>query len=142
MSLGLWCCLHFTLKTSILCVICLLIQPTIQLSHQICPCHSSWLMAQQRLVFHHKSLSLHQPLFTLSAVTSHSSLSLCLSLCSGMDMDERTRQMKLKMKKYKQGAGSDSRLEQDYHKVKTCADMLLVCTLELHVHGKTCLLFA
>uniref|UniRef100_A0A8C5DX32 Regulating synaptic membrane exocytosis 2 n=1 Tax=Gouania willdenowi TaxID=441366 RepID=A0A8C5DX32_GOUWI len=33
-----------------------------------------------------------------------------------MDMDERTRQMKLKMNKYKQGAGSDSRLEQDYHK--------------------------
>lgn len=25
--------------------------------------------------------------------------------------------MKLKMNKYKQGAGSDSRLEQDYHKV-------------------------
>uniref|UniRef100_A0A8C5E662 Regulating synaptic membrane exocytosis 2 n=1 Tax=Gouania willdenowi TaxID=441366 RepID=A0A8C5E662_GOUWI len=38
------------------------------------------------------------------------------SLCAGMDMDERTRQMKLKMNKYKQGAGSDSRLEQDYHK--------------------------
>ncbi|XP_022609104.1 regulating synaptic membrane exocytosis protein 2 isoform X11 [Seriola dumerili] len=38
------------------------------------------------------------------------------SLCSGMDMEERTRQMKLKMNKYKQGAGSDSRLEQDYHK--------------------------
>ncbi|XP_028326935.1 regulating synaptic membrane exocytosis protein 2 isoform X10 [Gouania willdenowi] len=36
--------------------------------------------------------------------------------CEGMDMDERTRQMKLKMNKYKQGAGSDSRLEQDYHK--------------------------
>ncbi|KAM9851896.1 regulating synaptic membrane exocytosis protein 2 isoform 2-T2 [Aulostomus maculatus] len=35
---------------------------------------------------------------------------------SGMDMDERTRQMKMKMNKYKQGAGSDSRLEQDYHK--------------------------
>ncbi|XP_075320957.1 regulating synaptic membrane exocytosis protein 2 isoform X21 [Odontesthes bonariensis] len=33
-----------------------------------------------------------------------------------MDMEERTRQMKLKMNKYKQGAGSDSRLEQDYHK--------------------------
>ncbi|KAM9851898.1 regulating synaptic membrane exocytosis protein 2 isoform 4-T4 [Aulostomus maculatus] len=33
-----------------------------------------------------------------------------------MDMDERTRQMKMKMNKYKQGAGSDSRLEQDYHK--------------------------
>ncbi|XP_054638222.1 regulating synaptic membrane exocytosis protein 2 isoform X20 [Dunckerocampus dactyliophorus] len=35
---------------------------------------------------------------------------------SGMDMEERTRQMKMKMNKYKQGAGSDSRLEQDYHK--------------------------
>ncbi|KAG7475491.1 regulating synaptic membrane exocytosis 2 isoform X7 [Solea senegalensis] len=33
-----------------------------------------------------------------------------------LDMEERTRQMKLKMNKYKQGAGSDSRLEQDYHK--------------------------
>lgn len=41
-----------------------------------------------------------------------------LSLCSGLDMEERTRQMKLKMNKYKQGAGSDSRLEQDYHKVR------------------------
>uniref|UniRef100_A0A8C4F3V3 Regulating synaptic membrane exocytosis 2 n=1 Tax=Dicentrarchus labrax TaxID=13489 RepID=A0A8C4F3V3_DICLA len=39
-----------------------------------------------------------------------------LFLCLGMDMEERTRQMKLKMNKYKQGAGSDSRLEQDYHK--------------------------
>ncbi|XP_058504820.1 regulating synaptic membrane exocytosis protein 2 isoform X11 [Solea solea] len=36
--------------------------------------------------------------------------------CEGLDMEERTRQMKLKMNKYKQGAGSDSRLEQDYHK--------------------------
>ncbi|XP_056142236.1 regulating synaptic membrane exocytosis protein 2 isoform X2 [Lampris incognitus] len=35
---------------------------------------------------------------------------------SGMEMEERTRQMKLKMNKYKQGAGSDSKLEQDYHK--------------------------
>ncbi|XP_019946583.1 regulating synaptic membrane exocytosis protein 2 isoform X37 [Paralichthys olivaceus] len=35
---------------------------------------------------------------------------------SGMDMEERTREMKVKMNKYKQGAGSDSRLEQDYHK--------------------------
>ncbi|XP_061772447.1 regulating synaptic membrane exocytosis protein 2 isoform X9 [Nerophis ophidion] len=34
----------------------------------------------------------------------------------GLDMEERTRQMKMKMNKYKQGAGSDSRLEQDYHK--------------------------
>ncbi|XP_077383996.1 regulating synaptic membrane exocytosis protein 2 isoform X11 [Festucalex cinctus] len=36
--------------------------------------------------------------------------------CEGIDMEERTRQMKMKMNKYKQGAGSDSRLEQDYHK--------------------------
>ncbi|XP_041962032.1 regulating synaptic membrane exocytosis protein 2-like isoform X7 [Alosa sapidissima] len=37
--------------------------------------------------------------------------------CPGaMDVEERTRQMKLKMNKYKQGTGSDSRLEQDYHK--------------------------
>ncbi|KAM7420232.1 hypothetical protein PAMA_014772 [Pampus argenteus] len=35
---------------------------------------------------------------------------------AGMDMEERTRQMKMKMNKYKQGTGSDSRLEQDYHK--------------------------
>ncbi|KAM4568973.1 regulating synaptic membrane exocytosis protein 2 isoform 21-T21 [Fundulus diaphanus] len=35
---------------------------------------------------------------------------------SGMDMEEKTRQMKLKLNKYKQGASSDSRLEQDYHK--------------------------
>ncbi|XP_044214947.1 regulating synaptic membrane exocytosis protein 2 isoform X2 [Thunnus albacares] len=33
-----------------------------------------------------------------------------------LDMEERTRQMKMKMNKYKQGTGSDSRLEQDYHK--------------------------
>uniref|UniRef100_A0A8C6TVC1 Regulating synaptic membrane exocytosis 2 n=1 Tax=Neogobius melanostomus TaxID=47308 RepID=A0A8C6TVC1_9GOBI len=38
------------------------------------------------------------------------------SLFTGLDMDERTRQIKMKMNKYKQGAGSDSRLEQDYHK--------------------------
>ncbi|XP_016137524.1 regulating synaptic membrane exocytosis protein 2-like [Sinocyclocheilus grahami] len=35
---------------------------------------------------------------------------------SAMDVEERARQMKLKMNKYKQGTGSDSRLEQDYHK--------------------------
>ncbi|XP_073782755.1 regulating synaptic membrane exocytosis protein 2 isoform X11 [Danio rerio] len=35
---------------------------------------------------------------------------------SALDVEERTRQMKLKMNKYKQGTGSDSRLEQDYHK--------------------------
>lgn len=35
--------------------------------------------------------------------------------------------MKLKMNKYKQGAGSDSRLEQDYHKVTTRPDMPDVC---------------
>ncbi|XP_059423175.1 regulating synaptic membrane exocytosis protein 2-like [Carassius carassius] len=45
-----------------------------------------------------------------------------LEPCPGaMDVEERTRQMKLKMNKYKQGTGSDSRLEQDYHKAsKRC----------------------
>lgn len=49
-------------------------------------------------------------------------------------MEERTRQMKLKMNKYKQGAGSDSRLEQDYHKVsrgaggeESSSDMRFAC---------------
>ncbi|XP_016313664.1 regulating synaptic membrane exocytosis protein 2-like [Sinocyclocheilus anshuiensis] len=40
-----------------------------------------------------------------------------LEPCPGaMDVEEQARQMKLKMSKYKQGTGSDSRLEQDYHK--------------------------
>ncbi|XP_066434194.1 regulating synaptic membrane exocytosis protein 2 isoform X2 [Eleutherodactylus coqui] len=34
---------------------------------------------------------------------------------SSMDAEERNRQMKMKMNKYKQVAGSDSRLEKDYH---------------------------
>ncbi|XP_069587858.1 regulating synaptic membrane exocytosis protein 2 isoform X18 [Ranitomeya imitator] len=34
---------------------------------------------------------------------------------SSMDVEERNRQMKMKMNKYKQVAGSDSRLEKDYH---------------------------
>ncbi|XP_069394004.1 regulating synaptic membrane exocytosis protein 2 isoform X50 [Paralichthys olivaceus] len=42
--------------------------------------------------------------------------------CEGMDMEERTREMKVKMNKYKQGAGSDSRLEQDYHKQRSGRD--------------------
>uniref|UniRef100_A0A7N6FCQ4 Regulating synaptic membrane exocytosis 2 n=1 Tax=Anabas testudineus TaxID=64144 RepID=A0A7N6FCQ4_ANATE len=55
--------------------------------------------------------------FSIRPVSLYQPPSNCLlSLCSGMDMEERTRQMKLKMNKYKQGAGSDSRLEQDYHK--------------------------
>ncbi|XP_038131043.1 regulating synaptic membrane exocytosis protein 2 isoform X8 [Cyprinodon tularosa] len=33
-----------------------------------------------------------------------------------MDMEQKTRNMKLKLNKYKQGASSDSRLEQDYPK--------------------------
>lgn len=41
-------------------------------------------------------------------------------------MEERARQMKLKMNKYKPGAGSDSRLEQDHHKVTPCSS-LVVC---------------
>lgn len=35
------------------------------------------------------------------------------NLTGAMDIEERNRQMK--MSKYKQVAGSDSRLEQDYH---------------------------
>ncbi len=35
------------------------------------------------------------------------------NLTGSMDIEERNRQMK--MSKYKQVAGSDSRLEQDYH---------------------------
>uniref|UniRef100_A0A3B1J408 Regulating synaptic membrane exocytosis 2 n=1 Tax=Astyanax mexicanus TaxID=7994 RepID=A0A3B1J408_ASTMX len=34
---------------------------------------------------------------------------------SAMDVEERARQMKLKVDKFKQGAASDSRLEQDHH---------------------------
>uniref|UniRef100_A0A8C9TQI6 Regulating synaptic membrane exocytosis 2 n=1 Tax=Scleropages formosus TaxID=113540 RepID=A0A8C9TQI6_SCLFO len=34
---------------------------------------------------------------------------------SALDVEERTRQAKLNASKYRQGAGSDSRLEQDYH---------------------------
>ncbi|XP_050986454.1 regulating synaptic membrane exocytosis protein 2 isoform X1 [Labeo rohita] len=46
-----------------------------------------------------------------------------LEPCPGaMDVEERTRQMKLKMNKYKQGTGSDSRLEQDYHKQRSGRD--------------------
>uniref|UniRef100_A0A669B0F0 Regulating synaptic membrane exocytosis 2 n=1 Tax=Oreochromis niloticus TaxID=8128 RepID=A0A669B0F0_ORENI len=66
-----------------------------------------------RSLSHHNSVPLHEALLTVHQLPADSHL----SLCSGMDMEERTRQMKLKMNKYKQGAGSDSRLEQDYHKV-------------------------
>lgn len=69
-------------------------------------------MAQLQLLFHHGTSSLHPA--SIGAVSPTDSLP---SLCSGLDMEERTRQMKLKMNKYKPGAGSDSRLEQDYHKV-------------------------
>lgn len=72
-------------------------------------------MAQQKLFSHHNSVSSHQPFVTASAPSDS-----LLSLCLGLEMEERTRQMKLKMNKYKQGAGSDSRLEQDYYKVKAC----------------------
>ncbi|OCT74946.1 hypothetical protein XELAEV_18033934mg [Xenopus laevis] len=34
---------------------------------------------------------------------------------SAMDVEEKTRQLKMKINKYKQVAGSDSRLEKDYH---------------------------
>lgn len=75
-------------------------------------------MAQQRPVCHHNSVSSHQAL--PHRISRHLTP---VSLCVGMDMEERTRQMKLKMNKYKQGAGSDSRLEQDYHKVKALSDI-------------------
>lgn len=69
-------------------------------------------------------MPLHEALLTVHQLPTDSHL----SLCSGMDMEERTRQMKLKMNKYKQGAGSDSRLEQDYHKVKkTHPGLLNLC---------------
>lgn len=43
--------------------------------------------------------------------------------------------MKMKMSKYKQGTGSDSRLEQDYHKVENA--FRYVCMLWYHqIHGK------
>ncbi|XP_057195815.1 regulating synaptic membrane exocytosis protein 2 isoform X7 [Triplophysa rosa] len=41
---------------------------------------------------------------------------------SAVDVEERTREMKLKMNKYKQGTGSDSRLEQDYHSKRSGRD--------------------
>lgn len=53
-------------------------------------------------------------------------------------MEEKSRQMKLKMNKYKHGAGSDSRLEQDYHKVKPHPDRLDVrpgTSVILKTHG-------
>lgn len=64
-----------------------------------------------------------------------------LSLCSGLDMEERTRQMKLKMNKYKQGAGSDSRLEQDYHKVRRGwgGNHSVTCASHASVPGKCAL---
>lgn len=75
-----------------------------------------------------------------------------LSLCLGLDMEERTRQMKLKMNKYKQVAGSDSRLEQDYHKVKKttkrtkhtsryCECMLRYppCTVNIYLRYTVCM---
>lgn len=55
-----------------------------------------------------------------------------------MDMEEKTRQMKLKMNKYKHGVGSDSRLEQDYHKVKTCPNVdASVSTSGSHIKAYT-----
>jgi hypothetical protein len=42
-----------------------------------------------------------------------------------MDVEERTRQMKLKVNKFKQGAGCDSRLEQDYNKARHSDTALL-----------------
>uniref|UniRef100_A0A3B4BVQ8 Regulating synaptic membrane exocytosis 2 n=1 Tax=Pygocentrus nattereri TaxID=42514 RepID=A0A3B4BVQ8_PYGNA len=39
-----------------------------------------------------------------------------------MDVEERARQMKLKVEKFKQGAASDSRLDQDHHLKRTGRD--------------------
>uniref|UniRef100_A0A8D0CNF5 Regulating synaptic membrane exocytosis 2 n=1 Tax=Scleropages formosus TaxID=113540 RepID=A0A8D0CNF5_SCLFO len=51
---------------------------------------------------------------TPNPVTPHTDL--CpLSSPGALDVEERTRQAKLNASKYRQGAGSDSRLEQDYH---------------------------
>lgn len=55
-------------------------------------------------------------------------------LAGALDMEERTRQMKLKVEKYKQGAGSDSRLEQD-HRSKASHSQIkksTVCTVSLN----------
>uniref|UniRef100_A0AAR2LSG5 Regulating synaptic membrane exocytosis 2 n=1 Tax=Pygocentrus nattereri TaxID=42514 RepID=A0AAR2LSG5_PYGNA len=41
---------------------------------------------------------------------------------SAMDVEERARQMKLKVEKFKQGAASDSRLDQDHHLKRTGRD--------------------
>ncbi|XP_066501322.1 regulating synaptic membrane exocytosis protein 2 isoform X3 [Hoplias malabaricus] len=41
---------------------------------------------------------------------------------SAMDVEERARQMKLKVDKFKQGAASDSRLEQDHHSKRSGRD--------------------
>lgn len=98
--------------------------------HQTCPCHSSWLTAPSRsFVSHLTSVSLHPASLTASDPPQSDSV---LSVCLGLDMEERTRQMKLKMNKYKQVAGSDSRLEQDYHKVKKKKNTSRYCEYMLH----------
>lgn len=95
-----------------LCFSLLSQQPTIQL-----------LLIRPVLFIAHSSaeafLSLQHYVPLPSLPLSSAPYDSLLSLCLGLDMEERTRQMKLKMNKYKQGAGSDSRLEQDYHKVKS-----------------------
>uniref|UniRef100_A0A8C9TW83 Regulating synaptic membrane exocytosis 2 n=1 Tax=Scleropages formosus TaxID=113540 RepID=A0A8C9TW83_SCLFO len=59
-------------------------------------------------------LHLTSPKEAPNPVTPHTDL--CpLSSPGALDVEERTRQAKLNASKYRQGAGSDSRLEQDYH---------------------------
>uniref|UniRef100_A0A9J8A8N2 Regulating synaptic membrane exocytosis 2 n=1 Tax=Cyprinus carpio carpio TaxID=630221 RepID=A0A9J8A8N2_CYPCA len=57
-----------------------------------------------------------EALFQQPSKHATSLTSAVIHTIGAMDVEERTRQMKLKMNKYKQGTGSDSRLEQDYHK--------------------------
>lgn len=76
------------------------------------------IAAHQKLVSHHGRMTFHPTHLPQCNFLSDQHV----SLCSGMDMEEKTRQMKLKLNMYKQGASSDSRLEQDYHKVQTRPD--------------------
>uniref|UniRef100_A0AAR2J7R6 Regulating synaptic membrane exocytosis 2 n=1 Tax=Pygocentrus nattereri TaxID=42514 RepID=A0AAR2J7R6_PYGNA len=62
---------------------------------------------------------------TFSPPTTHTHThthhcSMCLA--GAMDVEERARQMKLKVEKFKQGAASDSRLDQDHHLKRTGRD--------------------
>ncbi|KAI4891114.1 hypothetical protein NFI96_032864 [Prochilodus magdalenae] len=70
---------------------------------------------------------LHQSLYnhTFSPPTTHRQTHThhCTVCSAGaMDVEERARQMKLKVDKFKQGAASDSRLDQDHHSKRTGRD--------------------